>query len=260
MRPNAVTLLPAAHEDAMLKSLSSFRLLNRNNAEVCPRARRGQGIARLAIAAALALAIMTHGSVLFAADDIQQIRVGAEIIYVPKSWIGFDSVFAETKGASEAKLPQPGIVDVAHLTMRPNVQWRPFDFAGLPTFVLINYTPAPPPGSKNVLSEQYKQLLNRAKSLPADRYGFVRIATGFTKPGEPPQWERFLYKDYQDKFGEPLIVFSSNLKGVHSSAGVRVGDDMSVGYLFNSDEFPESTWWDLYKRVLAFIEYLQTPK
>lgn len=169
-------------------------------------------------------------------------------------------MWAGAPSGAAIKLPQPGIVDVARLSMRPNAQWRPFNSAGLPTFVLLVYSPAPPPVSENRLSEKYKQMLEHAESLTADRYGFVRIATGFTRPGEPPTWERFLYKGYRTKYGEALVVQSSNLKGVHSSAGVRAGDDMRVQYLFNNEEFPESTWWELYQRVTAFLNYLQTVK
>lgn len=221
------------------------------------RSRGQRSAACLAITAALALAMTLHASELLAADEIQQLKIGTQILYVPKPWIGFDSVWAGASSGAEIKIPQPGIVDVAQLTMRPNFKWRDFNFGGFPKFILIGYSPAPPPQSKNKLSDKDKRMLEDAESQTPDRYGFVRIATGFIKPGEPPTWERFLYKGYRTKYGEALIVDSSNTPGVWSSAGVRARDDMRVQYLFTS---PENTWWDLYQHVIAFLDYLQTPK
>jgi hypothetical protein len=205
-----------------------------------------------------------------AADEVQQIKVGAETLYVPKSWIGFDSVFgAGTAGGSEIKLPQSGTVEVAQMAMRPNAQWQSYrpwqslSLGSLPTFIRIGYGVALPAlvgKAKEKTADRYKQLFKKVETLTPDKYGFVRIATGFANPGEPPQWERFLYKGYQDQFGEPLIVDSSNVKGVHSVVGLHAQLDLSVTYFFEKEEFPESTWWDLYKRVRVFLDYLQKLK
>lgn len=244
----------------MFKRANFLRSPVCNGTKLYLRSRVRQSIACLAIAGALAFATLAYASILLAADEIQQIKVGAEIIYVPKTWIGFDSVFAGAPSGAEIKIPQPGIVEVAQLTMRPNPRWQPFTLAGLPTFIIIGYSPAATPESANKSSEEYKQMLEHAESLTPDHYGFVRIATGFAKPGEPPTWERFLYKGYRNEYGEALIVNSSNLKGVHSTAGFRASRDMRVQYLFSSDQFSESSWFDLHKRVMAFVDYLQTPK
>jgi hypothetical protein len=218
---------------------------------------RPRNIARFAIVGALALALTAHASELLAADDIQQIKVGTQSLYVPKAWIGFYSVWAGASSGAAINIPQAGTVDVARLTMRPNFRWHDFNFGGFPKFILFVYTPAPPPESENKLSDKYKRMLEDAESLTADGYGFVRIDTGFAKPGEPPPRERFLYKGYRTQYGEALIVDSSNTSGVWSSAGIRARYDMRVQYLFSS---PESTWWDLHQHVLAFLDYLQTPK
>jgi len=202
-------------------------------------------VACLATTIALAFGLIVHGSELLAADDIQQIKVGAQILYVPKTWIGFNSVWAGASSGAAIKIPQPGTVDVAQLTMHPNFQWRDFNFGGLPKFILIGYSP---PESENKLSDKYKRMIDDAESLTPDRYGFVRIAKGFERPGEPPTWERFVYKGYRTKYGEALIVESSNTSGVWSSAGVRTRDDVRIQYLFTS---PENTWWDLYEHVMA---------
>lgn len=211
----------------------------------------------LASAGVLALAVTVHASALRAADDIQQIKVGTQILYVPKGWIGFGSVWASASSGTAIKIPQPGIVDVAQLVMQPNFKWRDFNFGGFPKFILIGYSPPAPPDSENRRSNEYKRMIEEAEPLTPDRYGFVRIATGPTKPGEPPVWERFLYKGYRTKYGEALIVEARNTSGVWSSAGVRAGYDMRVQYLFTSDE---STWWDLHQHVMAFLDFLQTPK
>jgi len=229
----------------------------RNHTRSYPQCRGWQSVACLAITIALALLLTVHGSELLAADDIQQIKVGAQTLYVPKTWIGFYSVWAGASSGATIKIPQPGTVDVAHLSMRPNFQWRDFNFGGLPKFILIGYSPTPPSESENHLSDKYKRMLDDADSLAPDRYGFVRIAKGFERPGELPTWERFVYKGYRTKYGEALIVESSNTSGVWSSAGIRVRDDMRVQYLFTS---PENTWWDLHENVMAFLDYLQTPK
>jgi hypothetical protein len=85
------------------------------------------------------------------------------------------------------------------------------------------------------------------------------VATGFAKPGERPQWERFVYKGYQNGLGDPLVIDSSNT-AYPSTVSISLTQDMNILYRFNNKNFPENAWWNLYQRVLAFIDYLQTPK
>jgi hypothetical protein len=241
----------------MRKRDSFFRYSVRDDTMSYPRSTNGQTVVRFAVAGALALAMTTQGFVLFAADDVQQIKVGAEILYVPKAWIGFGSVWAGTSSGEKIALPQPEIVEIATLGMRPRSHWGS-NLGSLPTFVNIVRSPAP--SALTEQSDKYKRLFDRTASLDPDSYGFVRIATGFAQPGEQPDWEEFLLKAYQNKFGEPFMVRSSNNKMVQSQTGMHIEQDMAVNYRFNNTDFPESTWWDLHKRVLAFVEYLQKPK
>jgi hypothetical protein len=37
-------------------------------------------------------------------------------------------------------------------------------------------------------------------------------------------------------------------------------EDLGMVYRFDNKEFPPNTWWSLYQRVLAFLDFLQKPK
>jgi hypothetical protein len=100
---------------------------------------------------------------------------------------------------------------------------------------------------------------DQAASLEADRDGFVRVGTGFTRPGEPPEWERFVFKGYQNPLGDAFVVRSSNTK-YPSTVDISIAPDMTLSYGFDNRKAPETTWRSLYQRVLAFLDYLQMPR
>jgi hypothetical protein len=198
---------------------------------------------------------------LHAAEDVQQTSLGPHTFYVPKAWVHGGAVIgiAPSRTVLDA---QSAPIEATTLAFRPQNDWKPYGLREMPEMVILQYVPrtGPPP-----LDKQRKDWLDQAAALDPDGDGFVRVATGFTKPGEPPQWEAFLYKGYLNKFGEPLVVVSDNMdyplgNRAPSTVNITWHDDVGMEYRFDNRKFPRNTWWALYQRVLAFLDYLQMPK
>ena len=221
-----------------------------------------RSVLSLLVAAAVALTMMAQASSVRAADDIQIINLGPHAFYVPKAWMQGMAVTASLRPKGRVRQPQSTAIDAAELLFSPGEDWRPYGRRELPDFIHIIYArrARPPP-----LDAQTKQWIADSASLPPDSYGFVRVAAGYIKPGERPNWEMFLYKGFLDKFGEPTVVTSDNTElspgyRAPSIVNVTISVDMSIQYRFSNKNFPESTWWDLHQRTLAFVDYLQTQK
>lgn len=104
--------------------------------------------------------------------------------------------------------PQKTPIEATTFGLRPQNNWKPYSLKEMPEWVILRHVArtGPPP-----LDKQRKNWLDLAVSLDPDSDGFVQVATGFTKPGQLPQWEAFLYKGYLNEFGEPLVVISENM-------------------------------------------------
>jgi hypothetical protein len=203
-----------------------------------------------------------------AADDIQQIKLGPHVFYVPEAWmqhardafLGQGRVLALAPPNIAVDKAHPGSIDATHIGIWPGVYWQPYGARDLPKAIeIISSSGRSPP------DEQAKLWLDQAASQEPDSDGFVRVETGFANPGEAPQWETFLYKGYLNKVGEPLVIHSNNMETPHggrylSDVTIRTQPDLILAYHFDNEQFRKNTWWGLYQRVIAFIDYLQTPK
>jgi hypothetical protein len=221
-----------------------------------------RNVLSLLLAASIALTMIALASSVRAAEDIQIINLGPHVFYVPKAWMRGMDVTAYLRPKGMLREPQPTAIDAAELLFSPGEDWQPYGRRELPDFIRIIYAPrdGPPP-----LDAQTKKWIADSASLLPDNYGFVRVAVGFIKPGEGPNWEKFLYKGYLSKFGEPMVVTSDNTElspgyRAPSIVNLTINVDMGIQYRFSNKKFPESTWWDLHQRTLAFVDYLQTRK
>jgi hypothetical protein len=205
----------------------------------------------------LALLILTPPAL--GADDIQLFNLGPHAFYVPKAWMG-SGAFHALGARSDVSRPQPAPIVAMDLIIFPryerSAQWDRFALRDLPDFIRISYSA----GTRLLISEKHRRAIEQAASMEPDQDGFVRIATGFTRPGEPPQWERFVYKDYLNVLGEPLVVESDNDHPFPSVVRITLQSDLRLEYRFDNRKFPREVWWDLYQRVVAFLDYLQVPK
>jgi hypothetical protein len=195
-----------------------------------------------------------------AEDDIQIFNLGPHaVFYVPKSWMQHGSFTAYAPPRTMVDKPQSAPIDARslsiHLQFTP-VQLGPFERRDLPDFIEIISGVGPDRG----LFEMYQHSMDQAALLQADPTGFVQIATGFTKPGERPVSERYLYKGYQNELGEPLLVEASNDTLYPSTVTINLRPDVRFMYRFEDRKFPRSTWWDLHQRVVAFLGYLEMSK
>lgn len=237
----------------------------------CPILRRGTMEHRNANAGILtvvtvlcALIAPTFGA--HAEDDIQLITLHSHSFFIPKRWMAGAGVGAGgTKGPWWK--PQAEPIDATELHfINPDrnsalqEQWAD----PLPSLIAVS-SYADMPRDLAFLRPETKEWLEVAASQPADAYGFVRVWAGFSKPGQPPQSEKFLYKGYLNNVGQPLIVISDNIETPFadhypSSVFIPIERDLMLRYLFSNKKFPERTWWDLYQHTLAFVDYLQRPK
>ena len=238
------------------------RLSIRTRIRSGPCSASARNVLSLLVAAAVALTMIAQASNVRAADDIQIINLGPHVFYVPKTWMQGIAVTAYLRPKGMVQQPQPTAIDTTELSLRPGEDWQPYGRRELPDLIRIGYVPrkGPPP-----LNAQAKKWIAELASLPPDNYGFVRVAVGFIKPGEGPQWEAFLYKGFLNKFSEPMVVISnstelSNGYRAPSIVNVTISVDMGIQYSFDNRKFPESTWWDLHQRTLTFVDYLQTRK
>jgi hypothetical protein len=216
---------------------------------------------QLARAALVLASFFLAAQVRAAEDDIQIFNLGPHVavFYVPKSWMQHGSFTAYAPPRTMVDKPQSAPIDARslsiHLQFTPG-QLGPFERRDLPDFIEIISEVGPDRG----LFEMYQHSMDQAAPLQADATGFVRIATGFPKPGERPVWERYLYKGYQNELGEPLLVEASNDTLYPSTVTINLRPDVRFMYRFENRKFPRSTWWDLHQRVIAFLGYLQAAK
>lgn len=212
--------------------------------------------------AGLMLAVIFLVTTVQAADDIQVqvFRLGPHAFYVPKAWIG-RQVFDVPTDRRSIDSPRPAPIASSELNISPKwarlAQWGPFAIRELPDLIRIYFGTGPRIDPE---LDENRRWLDRANSMEADPSGFVRIATGFTKPGQRPQWERFIYKGYVNEFGWPLVVMSVNGILDESVVEMKVRSDIIVSYHADRSRFERSKWWDLYRRVLAFLDFLEMPK
>jgi hypothetical protein len=228
-------------------------------------ARRTRKFAVIALALVrLVLDLTAYAPNVRAADDIQQVKLGPHTFYVPKSWMQGGAITAYAPPQTMVQQPQPDAIHATALSIRPREDWKPYGRRDLPELIRVGYAegvvPLPP-----LLGMQRKQLLDEASSMKADGDGFVRVGVGSSEPGKQLASETFLYKGYLNNLGEPLVVLSNNTEtpfGHHYPSSVTISPqaDLGLQYRFDNKEFPENTWWPLYQRVLAFLDYLQTPK
>jgi hypothetical protein len=256
MRGNAGALGTAAHEGSMSEQehRSTLSVQNETKSALCLA--REQSIAPFFAMAAMALAITAQAFAAQAADDIQQIKLGSHVFYVPKAWMSGGPVMANSSQGSIME-PQPSPVEAANLTFRPTESWRPYGSNELPALVSLTYAPMT---GRSILDQRYAKWLDEAVSRSVDNDGFVRVASAL-----PLAEETFLYKGYLNEFGEPLIVQAHNGNyglGNRSLSIViiKARADIVLQYRFDNRKFPENTWWPLYQRVIAFIDDLQKPK
>jgi hypothetical protein len=158
--------------------------------------------------------------------------------------------------------PQANPIEAITLGLLPQANWQPYGQRQLPESIDVDLLRAgvPPP-----LDQQTRQWLDQSISREPDSDGFVRVSLASSKPGETPTYETFLYKGYLNNLGRPLIIMAENWdyplgNRAPSNVYITMQSDLSVHYRFDNRKFPKNAWWDLYQRVLAFIDYMQTPK
>jgi hypothetical protein len=225
--------------------------------------RTSLAIAAVYLFGSVVLIVIAGGSKALAAEDIQQINLGQYAFYFPKAWMKDGLVVAYNRPSGRVQEPQPNPIEARDLSIRPWWGWKPYGKAELPDLIRLSH--AAPRTGRPPLNPEIKKWIEEAPSLKEDSDGFARVAVGFTKPGEQPAWEKFLYKGYANKLGEPLVVDSNNVEtpfGQHypSSVTISLEDDLDLQYRFENKVFPESAWWPLYQRTLAFIDFLRMPK
>jgi hypothetical protein len=220
--------------------------------------------ARISLVVSVLCALLASACGVYAEDDIQLIRLHSQSFFIPKSWMG-NGVNAEratdgggTKGSWWKSQTEP--IDATDITLAIRQYWPD----PLPPLIHISSYRDTPTDASRLLPET-KKWLEVAASQPADANGFVRVWAGFAKPGQQPQSEKFLYKGYLNKVGQPLIIFSDNLETPFadhfpSDVIIPIERDLTLRYLFSNKQFPENTWWNLYQHTLAFVDYLQKPK
>jgi hypothetical protein len=212
----------------------------------------------LVVACSLALAMTVQTSALFGADDIQQIKLGTHTLYVQKTWMTEGRVTAYLPQGMVQK-PQPTVIETDSISFLPNENWRPYSNRELPYYInLIDMPWSRPVQTSGPLQtgdiQLQRWMADAARSTP-DQDGFVRVEA----------YGVFLYKPSLNSPLGPVVVQSTDqhLMPWHNMAAFVhfvTSNGIGVQYRFDNTKFPESTWWDLYQHVLAFIENLQTPK
>jgi hypothetical protein len=153
---------------------------------------------RLVVAGAFALAMTAQTSMLFAADDIQQIKLGPRTLYIPKSWMQGGAVTAYAPPQTMVQQPQPDPIIATSLSIRPREDWKPYGRHELPELIRVGYgprtAPLPPP-----LATLQQQLLDKASSMKLDADGFVRTMADPTNPTKQLALETFVYRDLPER-------------------------------------------------------------
>ena len=168
----------------------------------------GRGVRRALVTFAFASMMVARASKVPAADDIQQINLGPHSFYIPTAWMQVGAVTVYVPPSGVVQKPQSGAIDATGFSIRPGEDWLPYARRELPYLIRVSYVSKDRPAP---LSSQIQEWLDESKSLEPDRYGYVRVAAGFSKPSERPQWEEFLYKGFLSKLGEPFLVRSNNV-------------------------------------------------
>jgi hypothetical protein len=228
-----------------------------------------QNISHLLVAGGFALVIIVQASVGLAANDIQEIKLGPRTLFVPKTWMIGAGVTAFVRSGGMVQEPQANPIETdGGVSFRPSDYWALYSAHQLPEFIHVNYAPwrqsIQTGESKKTADRQLqKWMTEAARSIP-DRYGFVRVEA-YPGADQVPRWQVFVYQgSLRDRAG-PLVVRSnsSDLMPGHrlpSFVGFISTGGLGGQFRFDNTKYPESTWWTLYQRVLAFVDYLQTPK
>jgi hypothetical protein len=216
------------------------------------------------LALGVAFFAVTVQASIAAADDNQQIKLGPHTFYFSKVWMQGGAITAYASPQTMVQEPQPDSIQATALSIRPREDWKPYGRRELPELIRIGYAQRVV-SAASPLGMQRKQLFDEASSIKADGDGFVRTTAEPANSAKQLALENFVYKDYVNEFGEPLVVLSNNSEtpfGHHypSSVIIALKADLELQYRFDNKEFPENTWWDLYQRTLTFLDYLQKPK
>jgi hypothetical protein len=225
------------------------------------RARRPSPNFVARITAILILLALPVGSI--AAEQIQQIVLGPYSFYVPYSWIQNGRVIAYAPPRTEYQSPQPTAIEGTDLSFRPAADWQPYGDRDLPSLISVRHSTRV--GAKPPLDAQHEHWLAVAASSKSDENGFARVEPDVSQLARGATREIYIYKNYLNEIGEPLVVVSNNFDfpsggRTPSSVLIDVRDDLGLRYDFDNRKFQEKQWWDLYQRVLAFLDYTQKPK
>jgi hypothetical protein len=243
----------------MCKQESFLRSLARNGTGSYQRSRGSRNIVCLVVASALALAVSVHTSELFAADEIQQIKLGPHIFYVPEAWMTGAGVTAFIRPQGMVEKPQSTVIEADSLSFRPSDNWQPYPKHELPDFIHVSYMPwrqlVQTSGPIKTADRQLQKWMAEAARSTPDQDGFVRVEA----------YGVFLYKASLNSLLGPLVVASNNVdltpgRRLPSTVSFVTNSHIGGQYRFDNTKFPESTWWELYEHVLAFVDYLQKPK
>jgi hypothetical protein len=217
-------------------------------------------------------ALIAPTAVAYADGDVQLIRLNGRSFFIPKPWFAGGGISAEraTDGGSTKgywQKPQSEPIDATGFGFiypdKNSAIARDWTDP-LPSLIRISTYRDTPTDAARLLPET-KKFLEVAASQAADADGFVRVSVGFAKPEQQPATEKFLYKGYLNKIGQPLIIFSNNVEtpfADHYSSDVIIAleHDLSLRFSFSNVKFPESTWFGLYQHTIAFVDYMQKSK
>jgi hypothetical protein len=225
--------------------------------------RKASFIAIVSLSVSLAVAPMAAAR---AADDIQQIKLGTYTLYLPKLWMRGMVITAFTRPDGMTYGPQTAPIETDNLSIRPQDDWKPYGKRELPELIRLSYGPGAgggtPRGMLDALGVPKPQEVQAAKE---DSDGFVGPPIDPAHPEKHRAMEIFVYQRQPNDMGQRFIVESHNAEypnGRHSPSSVSIGvyPDLGLRYRFDNTVFPENTWWALYQRTLAFLEYMQKPK
>jgi hypothetical protein len=233
--------------------------------------RHGHANARFLLVVSVLCAVIAPAIGAQADDDIQLIRLNSHSFFIPKPWMAGGGVSVEraTNGGSTERRwkPQAEPIDGTDLTLinpgESSAIVRDWTDPLASLIHLSSYRETLVDFAQ--LGIEAKMWLEIAASQPADADGFVRVWAGFAKPSQEPFYEKFVYKGYLNKVGQPLIIVSYNTETPFadhfpSDVFIAVEHDLMLRYQFSNKKYPESTWWDLYQHTLAFLSYMQRPK
>jgi hypothetical protein len=222
----------------------------------------------IAVIVSVLCALIAPTAVAHADGDVQLIRLNGRSFFIPKPWFAGGGISAEraTDGGSTKgywQKPQSEPIDATGFGFiypdKNSAIARDWTYP-LPSLIRISTYRDTPTDAARLLPET-KKFLEVAASQAADADGFVRVWPDLAKAAT----EKFLYKGYLNKIGQPLIIFSNNVEtpfADHYSSDVFIAieHDLSLRFSFSNVKFPESTWFGLYQHTIAFVDYLQKSK